>query len=349
MHTSRPMSHISASSRSGRQYQSKGLWRLFEPARVNLGLAATAHLWTMISLARLVEPTSPQGLAFADMGLGWSLLLGLLVATGLTGWASTLDDIRNLITNPKPAQAPPNPIKVFAMGMVSLAIVLVAGVSLGKLSGLITLAITVGLMFYQFAGLFFPSTHVLGAALLHAMLMLIANPRLSFAWPVLLTSTHVVITSALHYHLSQRRPRMTSVDGCAICGGWAFLSLLLASLISINAADADYPQHAVLVTRWIWAGPALASIAFIALSMSLVSAKSLQTHRTQVCQRLARLSVLWLVVYDAAWLLSAGAYAVGSIVLSLFAVGLLANYIYDRLHLLMGGWQAEYVLDPGGK
>ncbi len=306
-------------------------WRrviqLFELARVELLLAGISNVWLMVFLAGAVEPgtVNPQ---LGALGLPLSLVLSALCALGLVGCGMALNDVVDARHDRKfePQRPIPagrlDPTNVVSAAMLSLILAVGAAVWLGTASAMLALLAAGGVLFYNIAGRFVPAVGIVSLGLMTAVSMLVPNPRASFVWPVALTMTHVMACATLRYWLAGKRPRLTALDGVGICMGWAFWVLLLVTFAGRPAMDAGVPAAASGVDGTIWVGPIVAMFAFVGLSLWLLAGASGSARdRRSAASRFGGWSARWLIVYDAAWLVSAGLWAPAAVIAALFLAG----------------------------
>ncbi len=298
------------------------LTRLLELARPDVLASLVSGQWLMVFLAFGIEPATRRNPALDTMGLLLALLCSAVVAGGLGVFMMALNDA--LDARHDRAFEPGRPIPsgdvtqraALGLAMTGLLAALGAAVAFGPISVVLALATAGAIAFYNVAGRFVPAIGVVTLGLVLGLMMVIPNPRLAFAWPVLLTMTHVIAASTLRYLLAGKRPRLTPINGWGICVGWVFWILVVLVLIRVRA---DGVTHHDLDTVWI--GPTLAAIA-LGLITWLMLGPSALAPRARRCTalRFARLATAWLVVFDASWLLSAGLWWQAVIVLLLLLI-----------------------------
>lgn len=290
------------------------LLHVLELARFDLVLSTVSGVWLMIFLAWALEPPARQNPALAQLGLPLALLLGAVVSAGLSGCGMALNDVLDARhdrafapTRPIPTGRVDVPVAV-AAAMLSLLVALAAALLFGHLSALLGLLAAAGIIFYNLTGRFVPSVGVLTIGLLQALIMLIPNPQLSFAWPILLAMMHVMACAALRHWVSAKRPQLSGRDGSLICVGSAFWCLLVVALMRVRSAGelAGEPQ-ADWLPRWVWVGPTLAAAALlVTVGWMLRDRLASAQRRRDIAPSLARVSAVWLILYDVSWLGSAG-------------------------------------------
>ena len=313
------------------------LWRrtlhLLELARVELLLAAVSNVWLMTFLAVTIEPAGSRNLRLEELGLPLSLTLATLSALGLVGCGMSINDVVDARYDRQFAPHRPIPSgrvgtrAVVSAAMLSLIVALGAAVWLGTASAMLAMLAAIGILFYNATGRFIPAVGIVSLGLLTAMSMLIPNPHPAFIWPVALTMTHVMACATLRYALAGRRPRLSALDGVGVCMGWAFWVLLLVTIARSRgvATDPTSAGSSAVVAGVIWVGPILAMFGFVALSYVLLSGKTGPGRSRRVAAtRFGRWSGLWLIVYDFAWLASAGMWWQAGAIAGLFVLAWLA-------------------------
>ena len=279
--------------------------------------AAVSGVWTMTFLAFAVEPAESRAAGLDVLGRGLSLLAATGAAGGLAVGAVVLNDLidrrRDRALHREPLEtsppAPPPPAGRTVLGGRSAGVLAVAllgtGVGCAAVIGIGSAAVAALLagiiVFYNLLGRFLPAVGIVTLGLLHGLGMGLPNPAAAFAWPVLLALTHVMLTGVVRHRLEDRRPRLRGIDLAGVSMGWGFWSLGVLTLIRHRGGwGLDPGLHGV------WIGPTAAVVLFVGLAWWLTQHRGEGPARRRAASRFRRLSVLWLVVYDAAWLVSAG-------------------------------------------
>ncbi len=295
-------------------------WR--ELARPDSLAALVSGLWLMIFLAFYVEPQAQRNAALDALGLGGSLALSAVVAVGLGVFVMTLNDV--LDARHDRAFAPTRPIPAgritqraaLTWSLAGLLAALGASVALGPVSVVLALVTAGAMVFYNLAGRFVPAVGLVTLGLVIALMMVIPNPRLAFAWPILLTLTHVIAVGTVRYWLAGKRPRLTPINGWGICVGWAFWILVVLALIKVRGGGAMRHELGL-----IWIGPAVATGGFCLLTWLMLGPSAMAPRaRRATAVRFTKLATAWLIVFNASWLLSAGLWWQTAVVLALLIV-----------------------------
>lgn len=182
------------------------------------------------------------------------------------------------------------------------------------------LALTLGLIaFYDFAGKYLVAPGLLTLGLVRAAHAAIAAPDLAIPWHAVVLLIHVTLLSTFCYHLEGKRPRLTPRHWLLVLGGLAAaVGILVAEPLSRMPAGVSW-------TTALWVRPALLYAACAAAAFVAFAVVVRLRHRDprQAGRQIMLYGLLWLIVYDAAFV---GGY-VGRwqalIVLSLLPLGLI--------------------------
>lgn len=297
----------------------RSLLRLTRPQMLP---ALVSGLWMMVFLAYGIEPASRRSPAMEEMGLALALLGSAVIAGGLGVFMMALNDA--LDARHDRAFEPDRPIPAgqitqraaLGLAMAGLLAALGASVAFGQLSMLLALGAAGAIVFYNVAGRFVPAVGVVTLGLIIGVSVVIPNPRLAFAWPILLTMTHVIAAATVRHWLAGKRPRLSPINGWGICVGWAFWTLVVIVLIRVRGKGVI---HEDLGLTWI--GPAIAAAGFGLLTWLILGPASLTAKaRRGTAARFTQLAAAWLILFHAGWLVSAGLWWQGLVVLSLLLV-----------------------------
>ncbi len=255
----------------------------------------------------LLEALSPRALAAMTAA-----------SVGLYGFGMTLNDIIDRRRDSRVAAHRPLP-----SGRIRLATahVICAGLGLlaawggwayahwstpptGRLS-LLLLGLTVGLiLFYDYAGKYLVGLGLLSLGLIRFMQASIAAPELPVVWHPLLLLNHVTILSAVCYHWEQKRPPLTPKHWATALGGLLAVDLGLIRVLGWRWGDdtlRGLPKALHLNTSILPALAAVVAFVFVALVVRRRTANGREAG-----QKLMLYGLLWLIVYDAAFV---GGYA----------------------------------------
>jgi UbiA prenyltransferase family len=300
--------------------------RLLGLVRPEVLLALVSALWLMTFLGHYIEPETRGNASLVGLGLWGALGLSAVIAVGLGLFMMALNDA--LDARHDRAFEPDRPIPsgrvtqraAFGLAMAGLLAALAAAVAFGPLSIILALVAAGAIVFYNFAGRFVPAVGIITLGLVIGITALIPNPRLAFAWPILLMMTHTIAAATVRHWLAGKRPVLTPVNGWGILVGWVFWSLVVLMLIRVRDEGIEHEGVGL-----IWIGPTIAAAVFSLITWLILGPSTLApSARRGTAARFTKLTTVWLIVFNASWLMSAGLWWQGLIVLSLLAFGLLS-------------------------
>lgn len=293
--------------------------------RLEVILALVSVVWLMTFLGVYIEPEARRDVALNGLGLGWSLAVTAIIAAGLGVFMMALNDA--LDARHDRAFEPDRPIPsgqvtqraAFGLAMTGLLAALGAAVTLGSLSMIMALIAAGAIVFYNLAGRFVPCVGIVTLGLVIGVTALIPNPKLAFAWPILLMMTHTITAATVRHWLAGKRPTMAPLDGWGISVGWVFWSLVVLMLIRVRGEGIEHEGIGL-----VWLGPLIAAMVFSLLLWLILGPTTLAPPaRRGTATRFTKLATVWLIIFNASWLLSAGLWWQGLILLGLLALALL--------------------------
>ncbi|HVT90600.1 MAG TPA: hypothetical protein VHD56_17225 [Tepidisphaeraceae bacterium] len=232
------------------------------------------------------------------------LIAVALVSLGLYGFGMSLNDI---IDRRRDLQiAAYRPLPSGRIGLIGAHVVcaflgtvaLGAGIYLAYfghtgLMGLILLLGTLGLItFYDFAGKYLVWSGLLTLGFIRFFHATIPAPQLPLVWHPLLLLNHVALLSALAYSWEQKRPQLSRSHWWAVIGG-----LVLADVTCIALVYMRRQSEGLWITRGLIV-PAEAVAAFVILAILI---RKTSPDLPTAGKRLMLAGLLWLIVYDAAF------------------------------------------------
>jgi 4-hydroxybenzoate polyprenyltransferase len=295
----------------------------------------------MIFLAVYLEPPAGRSGTLETMPLAVALLLGAVVAVGLHICGVALNDV--LDARHDRLFSPQRPIPAGRVRRTSAVVVafvgLIAAVAgalfLGHEAILLCLLAGAGILFFNATGKHLPAAGILALALIRLINMLIPNAQLGFAWPLWMTMTHVAAATALGWRLEDKRPRLERREVIRLAIGWSLGTAMIVGYMLWRGTILAYGRP------FIWIGPAIAGAIFFAVSWVVVArATRLRSagdgRRRELGRAYMRLSILWLIVYDAAWLFCAGLIVPGLLHLMLFVSVYVILYLMGPIRQVIG-------------
>ncbi len=296
---------------------------LIQLVRLELLFPTLTGTWVMVFLGHGLElPLRPElGPMF-----GWSLPLTLLFASlasgGLHVYGMAINDA--LDVRHDRVFSPQRPVaagRVSLRGAVSLAVIgllvaLLGSVLLGLLPAVLCLLAAFGLVFYSAMGKYLPGVGVLTLGLVRVAMMLLAHPQAIYLWPIWLALTHLLVTTSIAHRLEGKRPRLEGGHWWVITVGWLFISLLMIGWMrwhEVRTLVADY-------NLWLW--PTLFIALFVLITFKWVRQVRPMREKRSVGRSYGRWGLIWLMLYDAGWLIGAGLYGQTAAVVLLFVLTL---------------------------
>jgi len=179
--------------------------------------------------------------------------------------------------------------------------------------------------FYDFAGKYLVAAGLLTLGLIRFFHATIAAPTLAFPWHAVLLLTHVTLLSAVCYHLEGKRPRLTPKHWLTLSLGLAAVVVTLVTLLIYRrGGGSGAGETPLLLALWIRPGLAYvgaAVVTFVAVAITL----RLKADDARAAGRGIMLyGVLWLIVYDASFVVGYVGWRPALIILSLLPLAWLA-------------------------
>jgi len=288
-------------------------------ARLEFLFASVSNLWLIVMLAPVVEPESRLSLPMADLSRIGAMGVTAVIAAGLAAFGIALNDVLDVRHDRTFSPQRPIPAGRVAMRMgVVLALVcllaaLLGGVWLGRSSAVICLMAAVGAILYNTTWKHLPATGIIALGLMWALSMFIPHPHMGFVWPVAMNMTHVMACATIVHYLRGKRPRFETGEWIMLASGWLFWTGMLVALAMQRGGAADGKWTTAII------GPAIAFAMFAPIACWIVIRgwRPLR-RRVAATRRFARLAILWVILYDAAWMLSLSMWREGVFFLVLF-------------------------------
>ena len=145
-----------------------------------------------------------------------------------------------------------------------------------------------------------------------------SRPGVPVIWHPLFLLNHVVILSALAYHWEEKRPALTKFQWWMVFGGLGGIDALFIGLLAMRRGW----SHMVLIDDammdWPIVPPAVTALVFIGLAWYV--RRHSKTSR-EAGQTIMLYGLLWLIVYDAAFVGSYAGWIEAVLLVMLFPVG----------------------------
>jgi hypothetical protein len=171
------------------------------------------------------------------------------------------------------------------------------------------------ILFYNFVGKFLGASGVLSLGLVRFFHAATAQPRLTILCHPLLLLNHVTILSAICYVMEGKRPRLTALHRWTIGGGLLLLDVFLLNgvLLATLLRHHDRNLAAMLGLHLAIVWPLLLGGVFALLTYRMLRrlpvlagpmpAREMVACRRRAGRKLMFLGLLWLVIYDAAFII----------------------------------------------
>jgi hypothetical protein len=176
--------------------------------------------------------------------------------------------------------------------------------------------------FYDVAGKYLVAPGLLSLGLIRFFHSTIPAPQFPVVWQPLLLLNHVALLSAVAYAMEEKRPALTRAHWLTVIGGGAVVDVAVVGLIidrRLERNDGDWLAVAN-VTPWLLL-PLAPVVAFVALAVMVV--RRSPTGRA-AGQAIMLYGLLWLIIYDAAFVTAYVGWAQGLAILLLAPVAYLA-------------------------
>jgi hypothetical protein len=164
----------------------------------------------------------------------------------------------------------------------------------------VVLVVGTGLLiaFYDLAGKYLVAPGLLTLGLIRMFHALIPDPHVPLLWHPLWLLNHVAILSTVAYGWEEKRPPLTRRHWWAVLGGLAVVDGMLIALVAARRGAGGAGIAAALRIESGLLLPVLASVLFVLLAWR-VRRKSATSR--QAGQAVMLYGLLWLIVYDAAF------------------------------------------------
>jgi hypothetical protein len=187
----------------------------------------------------------------------------------------------------------------------------------GSLSFLYVIACAALITFYDYAGKYLVGLGLLTLGMIRFLHAASAAPWLPVPWHPLLLLNHVALLSTLAYHWEEKRPSLTRAHWLTVVGG----------LVAIDAFTLGYIGWRRLHGSVNWAGAIglgpelLLPLGMVLVFISLgVLVRRLNPTPRDAGQKLMLYGLLWLIVYDAAFVAAYVSWVAAGAVLALLPI-----------------------------
>jgi 4-hydroxybenzoate polyprenyltransferase len=270
-----------------------------------------------------------------------------VVSIGLYGFGMSLNDIIDQRRDRQISPGRPLPSGRIGVGTahVVCALLILWALAAGEIYSdvvinahlsLILVFFTAGLItFYDFAGKYLVPLGLLSLGLIRFFHATIAAPNLPVLWHPLLLMNHVTIISTVAYHWEQKRPALRPAHWWSVILGLLGLDLLAVGLVLWRRSRVPGQSVATMLSLSpALAGPAAAVVVFAVLAVWIYRRSD---NPRDAGQSLMLSGLLWLIVYDATFVIGYAGVAAGLLVLLLLPVAYLSVVVmrwWSKLILL---------------
>ncbi len=310
---------------------SKIVWAL-QLARVGLVFTAVSNSWLVVLLSRSLPGQIPADHPVMALPLWAVMLCTAVVSAGLYTFGMSLNDVMDARRDRTFAPDRPIPAGLIGMGaataqaVTALLFAVAASVPLGAGSTLLCLLCAALILFYDGLGKHVPGLGILTLGLIRLLNMLIPNPWMLYCWPIWLTMSHVTTISAISHRLEGKRPILDGKQVWIVTGGWAFLSIAIIGWMSARDGLVIHAQP------WLPLGAVIAVILFALWTPIMIGRAPSPRAAGGI---LMKNGLLWLMVYDAAWLAGAQLWWQAALIAALIPTAMLAMSLMRTLKALV--------------
>lgn len=152
--------------------------------------------------------------------------------------------------------------------------------------------------FYDLAGKYLVAPGLLALGCIRFVHALIPGPQVPLLWHPLLLLNHVAILSAVAYHWEEKRPSLTRAHWWIVFGGLAAIDALVIGVLAARRGLShmllvDAPHPLLQMTP-----PIAAAVVFVGVAWYV---RRRSATRREAGQTVMLYGLLWLIVYDAAF------------------------------------------------
>ena len=288
---------------------SQRLLTLLQLTRMALVFTAIADAAAEVLLRAAARPSSLPWFESLDFP---SLGAMAVTSIGLYGFGMSLNDIIDRRRDTAIAAHRPLPSGRLGLvtahfvcaGLVALAIVgatLYAGRNgPGGYTSVALALLTIALItFYDFAGKYLVALGLISLGCIRFLNAMVAAPSLPMVWHPLLLLNHVTLLSAVGYHWEQKRPALTPKHWGTVLGGLAGIDISVLGIIGSRRGNGTVSGCvAALGIDHRLLAPLVAVVIFVGIAAYI---RRRNTVPRDAGQQLMLYGLLWLIVYDAAF------------------------------------------------
>jgi len=288
---------------------SRRLLTLLQLTRMALVFTAIADgLCTVLLSAQ--RRAAAQGTSLSAQLDARQVAAAAAISVGLYGFGMSLNDI---IDRRRDSQiSPQRPLPSGRVGLAAAHVVCVALIAMAVLAsvyysslardGGTSVVLTIGtatlIAFYDLAGKYLVAPGLLTLGLIRMFHALVPDAHVPLLWHPLWLLNHVAILSTVAYGWEEKRPPLTRRHWWFVLGGLALIDGMFIAIVAARRGAAEAGVAAALRIELALLLPVLASVLFVFIAWR-VRRKSASSR--EAGQRVMLYGLLWLIVYDAAF------------------------------------------------
>jgi len=283
---------------------------LLQLTRMALVFTAIADALTSVLLLTAARTEHGDALAGAR---DWRHALAMAACSvGLYGFGMSLNDIidhrRDQLLSPnRPLPSGRVGLRTAHFICGALALLALAGgfiygqLTEDKVTLMLTTALVVGVLllivFYDYAGKYLVWAGLLTLGLIRFFHATIPAPQVPVLWHPLWLFNHVAVLSTVCYVLEEKRPALTRAHILKVVAGIVAVNCAWVGIVWYRRLDSDSLMHALSISPGLLL-PMLGTAGFLGVATLLLYRIK---QRRDAGQALMLYGLLWLIVYDAAF------------------------------------------------
>jgi 4-hydroxybenzoate polyprenyltransferase len=190
----------------------------------------------------------------------------------------------------------------------------------GRMSLLLIIFTGALITFYDYAGKYLVAAGLLTLGLIRFFHAAIAAPQLPLLWHPLMLLNHVAIISTVAYAWEEKRPTLTRKHWNSVLGGLFAVDCALVALVWWRRRGVGTALEALNI-HWGLLLPLGAALAFVGVAWLI---RRTNPVRRDAGQKLMLFGLLWLIVYDAAFVAGYVSFVAAGLLLLLLPVSYLS-------------------------
>jgi 4-hydroxybenzoate polyprenyltransferase len=300
-------------------------------------LVFTAVSNAQAALLLLAERYRLPDQALGDVLRTPQMVVMAMLSIGLYGFGMCLNDLVDRRRDASLSSDRPLPSGRLGLATARLLCVAMLALACGSavayvpfsLNGALSIVLTVGvillILFFDLAGKYIVPMGLVTLGLIRVFHVAIATPSFSIVWHPLFLMNHVIVVSTLAYWLEDKRPSLTRRHVRFVV--LITLALNLAMIALLLWRRGDYTLDQLGLNAALLAPTAMVGV-FALVAWGIVARAR---DRRTAGRRLTLVGLLWLIVYDAAFVTSSVSWSSAVCLLALVPLAWLAVRVCDVL------------------